>query len=197
MVVMLDDTQKVQRDSFEFITSNFQDSDAGFHPESALFCRGDAQPLQHYFSADIYQRFGTPNSEPNRARLIQQFRDESIAFIVESFRLNQFPVEVRRFWADNYQPYRASVFVAGRRLEGRGGSSSVFEIVAPGEYRWLPTAGPQPITLDGQSLGAGEIIDLASGEHVAGFTEDGPGGILVLALEQPPGLAPLAFYTAN
>jgi hypothetical protein len=51
--------------------------------------------------------------------------------------------------------------------------------------------------LDGQSLGAGEIIDLASGEHVAGFTEDGPGGILVLALEQPPGLAPLAFYTAN
>jgi len=197
MVVMLDDTQKVQRDSFEFITNNFQDSDAGFHPESALFCRGDAQPLQHYFSADIYRRFGTPNSEPNRALLIQQFRDESIAFIVESFRLNQFPVEIRRFWADNYQPYRASVFVAGRRLEGRGGSSSAFEIVAPGEYRWLPTSGAQPITLDGQPLAAGEVVYLASGGHVAGFTEDGPGGILVLALDQPPGLAPLAFYTAN
>jgi hypothetical protein len=196
MAVMLDDTQKVQRDSFDFINSNFQVSDAGFHPESALFCRGDGQPLQHYFSADIYLRFGTPNSEPNRARLIQQFRDEPIVFIVESFRLNQFPVEIRRFWADNYQPYRASVFVAGRRLAGRGGSSSAFELVAPGEYRWLPNTGPQPITLDGQSLDAGEVMYLASGEHVADFPEDVPGGILVLALEEPPGLAPLAFYMA-
>jgi hypothetical protein len=197
MVVMLDDTQRVQRDSFDFIDSNFQAGDAGFHPESALFCRGDGQPLQHYFSADIYRRFGTPGSEPNRDRLIQQFRNEPILFIVESFRLNQFPVEVRRFWADNYQPYRASVFVAGRRLEGRSGSSSVFELVAPGEYRWLPITGPQPITLDGQPLGAGETTYLASGVHVADFPEDVPGGTLVLALEQPPGLAPLAFYSAN
>jgi MFS family permease len=197
MFMMLDDTQKVQRESFDFINSNFQASDAGFQPESALFCRGDGQPLQHYFSADIYRRFGTPDSEPNRARLIQQFRDESIVFIVESFRLNQFPVEIRRFWAENYQPYRASVFVAGRRLEGLSGSSSVFELVAPGEYRWSPITGPQPITLDGQSLGAGEITYLASGEHVVDFPVDVPGGILMLALEQPPGLAPLAFYTAN
>ena len=197
MVTLLNDTQKVQRDSFDFVHSNFHRSDAGFQPESALFCRGDGQPLQHYFSADIYRRFGTPGSEPNRARLIQQFRDEPITFIVESFRLNQFPVEVRRFWADNYQPYRASVFVAGRRLEGRSGSSSFFELVAPGAYRWLPFSGPQPIALDGQILDAGEIIHLASGEHVAGFPEDVPGGILVLALEQPPGPAPLAFYTAD
>jgi len=196
VATLLNDTQKVQRDSFRFIHSNFQLSDAGFQPESALFCRGDAQPLQHYFSADIYRRFGTPGSEPNRARLIQQFRDESILFIVESFRLNQFPVEVRRFWADNYQPYRASVFVAGKRLEGSSGSSSVFELVAPGAYRWLPITGPQSIALDGQTLGAGEVIRLASGEHVIEFPEDVPGGILVLALEEPPGLAPLAFYMA-
>ena len=197
MVAMLNDTQKVQRESFDFINSNFQAGDAGFQPESALFCRGDGQPLQHYFSGDIYRRFGTPGSEPNRARLMQQFRDEPIVFIVESFRLNQFPVEIRRFWADNYQPYRASVFVAGRRLEGRIGSSSVFDLVAPGRYRWLPITGPQAITLDGQPLAAGAIIYLASGEHVADFPEDVPGGILVLALEQPPGLAPLAFYSAN
>lgn len=197
MVGMLNDTQKVQRDSIDFIHRNFQVSDAGFHPESALFCRGHGQPLHHYFSGDIYRIFGTPGSEPNQARLIQQFREEPILFIVESFRLNQFPVAVRRFWADNYQPYRASVFVAGRRLEGHRGSSSTFDLVAPGAYRWLPITGPQPIALDGQLLGAGEIIELASGEHVASFPEDVPGGMLVLALEQPPGLAPLAFYTAN
>jgi len=197
MIIMLQDTQKVQRDSFDFIHSNFRPSDAGFQPESALFCRGEGQPLQHYFSADIYRRLGRPGSEPNRARLIEQFRDEPILFIVESFRLNQFPVEVRRFWADNYQPYRASVFVAGRRLEGRAGSSSEFELVAPGAYRWLPIASAPPIVLDGRRLGAGEVVTLASGPHVADFTDDVPGGILVLALNQPPGRAPLAFYTAN
>jgi hypothetical protein len=73
----------------------------------------------------------------------------------------------------------------------------VFELVAPGAYRWLPISGPQPIALDGHTLGAGEVIRLASGEHVVEFPEDVPGGILVLALEQPPGLAPLAFYPAN
>ncbi len=197
MVIMLQDTQKVQRDSFDFIHSNFRPSDAGFQPESALFCRGEGQPLQHYFSADIYRRLGRPGSEPNRARLIEQFRNEPILFIVESFRLNQFPVEIRRFWADNYQPYRASVFVAGRRLEGRAGSSSEFELVAPGAYRWLPIASAPSIVLDGRRLGAGEVVTLASGPHVADFTDDVPGGILVLALNQPPGRAPLAFYTAN
>ena len=197
MATMLNDTQKVQRDSFDFIDNNFQLSAAGFQPESALFCRGDGQPLQHYFSADIYRRFGTPGSEPNRARLIQQFRDESIAFIVESFRLNQFPLEIRRFWADNYQPYRASVFVAGRRLGGRGGSSREFELVVSGAYRWLPIGAAQPIVLDGRRLGAGEVVHLASGNHVADFPKDVPDGILVLALQEPPGLAPLAFYTAN
>jgi hypothetical protein len=197
MVIMLHDTQKVQRDSFDFVHSNFRPSDAGFQPESALFCRGEGQPLQHYFSADIYRRFGRPGTEPNRARLIEQFRDEPILFIVESFRLNQFPVEIRRFWADNYQPYRASVFVAGKRLEGRGGSSREFELIAPGAYRWLPIAGAESIVLDGQQLDAGEVVQLARGSHVADFTEDVPGGILVLALNQPPGRAPLAFYTAN
>jgi hypothetical protein len=194
MVLMLGDTQRVQRESFDFIHTNFQVGDAGFHPESALFCRGEDQPLYHYFSADIFRNFGTPGSEPNRARLIQQFRDESILFILESFRLSQFPLEVRQFWADNYQPYRASVFVAGRRLGGRSGSSSEFELVAAGAYRWLPIGGPQSIALDGRPLGAGEVVHLASGEHVAEFPQDVPGGILVLALDQPPGPAPLPFY---
>jgi len=48
--------------------------------------------------------------------------------------------------------------------------------------------------VDGQRLGAGEIVQLAPGEHVVDFPEDVEGGILVLALKQPPELAPLAFY---
>ncbi|HXV37374.1 MAG TPA: hypothetical protein VEC18_09500, partial [Myxococcota bacterium] len=153
---MLGDAQKVQRDSLAFIHASFEPTAAGFHPESALFCRGDAQPLNHFFSADIYRRFGRPGSEANRARFIQQFRDERILFILDSFRLNQFPVEIRRFWADNYQPYRAAVYVAGRQLAGERGSSSEFDLVAAGEYRWIPSARPMPIEVNGRRLAPGE-----------------------------------------
>jgi MFS family permease len=194
MIAMLDDTQRVQRDSLEFVHRNFQREDAGFNPESALFCRGEGQPLKHYFSSRIYRNFGVPGSEPNRARLIQEFRDEPILFLVESFRLNQFPVPVRRFWAENYQPYRASVFVAGRQLSGHAGTQSTFELIAPGAYRWLPRSGPQTVVVDGQPLDPGEVMQLEPGEHVAAFSEDVPGGMLVLAVADPPGLAPLSFY---
>jgi hypothetical protein len=196
LLAMLDDAQKVQRDSLAFIHASFEPTAAGFHPESALFCRGEAQPLDHFFSADIYRRFGRPGSEANRARFIEQFRDERILFILDSFRLNQFPIEIRRFWADNYQPYRAAVYVAGRQLAGARGSSSEFELVAAGEYRWIPSAQPRPIELDGQRLAPGETIELAAGAHRADFPEDVQQGMLVLALEQPPELPLLSFYTA-
>jgi hypothetical protein len=194
MIAMLEDTQRIQRDSFEFVHRNFRSDDTGFNPESALFCRGAGQPLGLYFSSRIYRNFGVPGSEPNRARLIQEFRDARIAFLVESFRLNQFPVEIRRFWAENYQPYRASVFVAGRQLSGHAGTESSFELIAPGAYRWLPRTGPQSVVVDGQSLDPGAVVHLDSGEHVAAFAEDVPGGMLVLALAEPPGDAPLSFY---
>jgi hypothetical protein len=194
MVAMLEDTQRVQRDSLEFVHRNFRREETGFNPESALFCRGEGQPLGHYFSSRIYRNFGVPGTESNRARLIQGFRDAQIAFLVESFRLNQFPVEIRRFWAENYQPYRASVFVAGRQLSGRAGTESTFELIAPGAYRWLPRTGPHTVVVDGQSLDPGGVVRLDPGEHVAAFAEDVPGGMLVLALAEPPGEAQQSFY---
>jgi hypothetical protein len=114
--------------------------------------------------------------------------------LVQSFRLNQFPVELRRFWADNYQPYRASVFVAGRRLAGARGETRAFEIVVPGRYRWLPLGGPQPVQIDGQVVGAGATLALDGAEHEVSFLEDASSGLLVLALNDPPGPAPLGFY---
>jgi hypothetical protein len=194
MIALLKNTQSVQRHSLEFVHRNFQDETAGFQPESALFCRGEGQPLPHFFSMAIWENFGREGSEANQQKLIQRFRDEPVLFLVESFRLNQFPVAIRRFWAENYQPYRASVFVAGRQLEGSAGTQSVFELLTPGSYRWLPRTGPQALEVDGRPLGAGEVIHLQSGEHVASFSEDVPSGMLVLALAEPPGLAPLTFY---
>jgi hypothetical protein len=44
--LMLNDTQSVQRESLAFVHRNFTKADAGFHPESALFCRDDLPPLR-------------------------------------------------------------------------------------------------------------------------------------------------------
>jgi hypothetical protein len=191
---LLADTQGVQRESLAFIRRNFASDDAGFHPERAPFCGPSEAPLPLYFSQTIFRDFVGPQSEANLAHLEQRFRGEPIKFLVQSFRLNQFPPALRQFWAENYQPYRASVFVAGRRLEGARGETSGFELLVPGRYRWLPLGAPQRVQIDETLLGAGEIVALAPGPHTAGFVEDGTGGMLVLALTDPPGPAPLPFY---
>jgi hypothetical protein len=196
MLALLEDTQSVQRESFAFVQQNFDVSAPGFHPESGLFCRGDGQPIRHYYSRDIYMNFGRDGTEANRQKLIAKFHDEQIQFVLHSFRLNQFPVEVRRFWSDNYQPYRASVFVAGRRLAAGAGHGLEldFELVAPGEYRWLPRDGPRAIAIDGRPIAAGDVLRLEAGPHHARFPRPDSDGMLVLAMQEPPGTAPLSFY---
>ena len=126
--------------------------------------------------------------------LESRFRQRPVTFMVQSFRLNQFPIELRRFWAEHYQPYRASVFVAGRKLEGARGETGDLALIVPGRYRWLPLAGPQPLTIEGRLVPPGGILALERGSHTVRFVEDVPGGILVLALEEPPGAAPVRFY---
>jgi len=193
--VLLRDTQAVQRESLTFVRRNFAPDQAGFHPESGLFC-GTEQPFGSWMSYKIYEVFGGERSQENAQALLTRFREVPLHYLVQSFRLNQFPVELRRFWADNYQPYRASVFVAGRRLEGAPGEMSRFEIVVPGRYRWLPFTGPQSVAIDGRIVEAGATLTLDPAEHRASFPERVPGGLLVLAVNDPPGPAPLSFYKA-
>jgi hypothetical protein len=195
--LLLRDTQSVQRESLAFVHRHFARGDAGFHPESALFCQAGTQPIGTLLSQKIYKRFAGAGREANTARMLRSFREIPIKFLVHSFRLNQFPVELRRFWAENYQPYRASVFVAGRRLAGRRGGEAAFEVIVPGRYRWIPRGGPHPVAVGASTLRAGEVVELAAGAHVARFVADVPDGILVLALDEPPGPAPLAFYAGG
>ncbi|HEY5658043.1 MAG TPA: hypothetical protein VIY27_09660 [Myxococcota bacterium] len=190
---LLLDTQAVQRESLTFVHRNFSPSQAGFQPERALFC-GASQPFGGWMSFNIYEHFGGEQREANTRSLLARFREEPLHYLVQSFRLNQFPVELRRFWADNYQPYRASVFVAGRRLAGARGEARTFDIVVPGLYRWLPVGNPLPVRIDGRVIEAAATLALGRGEHEASFLEDTSSGLLVLALNDPPGPAPLAFY---
>lgn len=192
--LLLKDTQAVQRESLAFVHRNFARDDVGFHPESALFCQAGVQPIRTHFSHRIYQRFGGPDRARHSARMMRTFRERPVKFIVQSFRLNQFPAELRGFWAANYQPYRAAVFVAGRHLAGARGADDAFEVLVPGRYRWLPSTGPQPLAIDGTLLAAGASVDLDRGDYLAHFVEDVPGGMLVLAVDEPPGAAPQEFY---
>lgn len=194
LVGQLNDSQAVQRESLAFVHRNFSADAAGFQPESSLFCQAGAQPLPTYFSQHIYRAFESPKRARNIDRLLARFRDVPVEFLVQSFRLNQFPPEVRRFWDENYQPYRASVFVAGRRLSGARGARNEFELLVPGRYRWLPLGGRQPVAIEGRVVAPGETLALARGRHEARFLEDVPRGLLLLALNEPPGEAPLAFY---
>jgi len=194
---LLRDTQSVQRESLAFVHRHFAPTDEGFHPESALFCQAGRQTIRTHFSQKIHARFAGPQRPQNIARMLRTFRETPIKFVVESFRLNQFPVELRRFWAENYQPYRASVFVAGRRLSGARGEHAEIEIVVPGRYRWIPRGGPHALGLADRTLRAGEVVELAAGPQPVRFVEDVADGLLVLALDEPPAEAPLAFYAWN
>ena len=193
-VARLSDSQAVQRESLAFVHRNFSAETAGFHPENGLFCQQGAQPLPTFFSQHIYERFAGPNRARHTHRLLETFRETPIAFLVQSFRLNQFPPDVRQFWHDNYQPYRASVFVAGRRLSGARGESADFDLLVPGRYRWLPVDGASPLAIEERVLAPGESVILEPGPHTARFVEEVPDGLLILALNDPPGEAPILFY---
>jgi hypothetical protein len=188
------DSQSTQRESLAFIHRNFAATDAGFHPEHGPFCRREADPIPLYFSQVIFRHFAGETREIHTRRLLQDLRRRPVKFVLQSFRLNQFPVEVRRFLADNYQPYRASVFVAGRQLAGSRGERRDFELIVPGRYRWLPRGGPHPVRIGARTLSPGEVAEFDAGLYTAEFVEDVPGGMLVLAVNDPPAKAPLSFY---
>lgn len=190
-LTLLEDTQQVQRESLRFVDRNFRPEDPGFHPESGVFC--GVQPMGTWLSQSIYKHLG-PGAEDNIPRVIERFERAEIHYLVQSFRLNQFPLPIRRFFAEHYQPYRASVFVAGRQLAGTPGETQEFDLLIPGVYRWLPFEGPHKVRIDGHELLPGATLALDTSPHRAQFDEPVPGGALVLALREPPGLAPLPFY---
>ena len=69
-----------------------------------------------------------------------------------------------------------------------------FDLVLPGVYRWLPYESPHTVRIDGQQIEPGATLVLDATVHRADFDTPGVSGALVLALREPPGPAPRAFY---
>jgi hypothetical protein len=196
MGVMLEDSQRVQRESLAFTHRNFERVDGGFHPEGALFCRDEPHRFPNYFSRAINASFGPASlCESCTWDFINRFEGEQVKFLLESFRLHQFPPLVRSFWLDHYVPYHGSVLVAGRRFGGGQARESLeFSLVVDGEYLWLPALGEGEIAIDGVSLARGGRIRLARGLHTASFAGPAPEGLLVLAMSEAPGRGLEPFY---
>jgi hypothetical protein len=189
---LLRDTQTVQADSLSFVHRNFAPAHGGFQPEGAVFC-APPQPLGIWFSQTLFRRFEGPHREHQIAWIKQHFRTRPIHYLVESFRLNQFPLELRRFFSEHYQPYRDSVFVAGRTMRGGPDEPLAFELLVEGPYRWLPRGSASQLRVDGMLLAPGAIAQLPAGAHEARF-ETGGEGLLVLSLRDAPAPSPLSFY---
>jgi len=171
-----------------FVARNFAPRDQGFQPESALFCRPDPAPFPTFFTQDIAAAFHRADGPERTARFIQEFRTRPITFLVSSFRLQQFPAEVRRFWSLHYVPYRDNVFVPGRELEGEEGTEVSLEILVAGRYRWWPAlvAGADDVTVDGTPVAPHADLFLEAGPHTARMRRQ-THGWLTLALHDPPG----------
>lgn len=180
---MLGDTQAVQRDTFAFIARNFEMTARGFNADGGLFCRRDPQPFPVYLREHVERTFAGADGDRQADLFLAEFRARPVAFLIEDFLLDPFPARIRQFWSTHYVPYHGPVAVAGRRLGGPAGTRVEVNIIVAGDYRW---SGPGPISIDGTRLDAGATIRLSTGGRETTLIHDTPGGVLTLALPDPP-----------
>lgn len=182
---MLDDSQAPQRDTMRLVLESGLRDRRGYSVEGALFCASDPDPMPVLFSQGIWQKF---KDKPQAAsEFIGEFRSRPIAYIVESYRMNQFPAEVRTFFAEHYVWHEKALLVVGVDvLPARGAIDA--DIIVAGSYRWVP--GPESpeasIQVDSQTLRPLEARHLDVGTHSIRPGEGTTGGRLILADLPPP-----------
>ncbi len=194
--VLLKDSQRGQRESLAFIERNFARDQEGFHPERALFCRDAKDPFPVMFSQTIAAHYWGPEREVNGSRLIGEFRERPVAFLLDSFRLRQFPPEIQEFWVSGYRPYYESVLIPAVQLRGRPGEEDSVSILVPGKYRLRHDgeAGNPYLRLDGTSLLARDTIELVAGSYRIEYLREVDRAELLFAVTDPPKPAAHPFY---
>jgi hypothetical protein len=185
---LLRDTQAPQRETFALVERNFAAKAVGFHPEGALFCR-DTPQLGIFFSHNIAARFHHDQDDQQAKKLLGRFRKLPVEFMIASYRLNQFPLMLKRFWSTRYVQYRAALFVPGASVRGEPGTIWKVELLSPGRYAWLVPPGHPParIQIGGQVLRPGETIEVEAGTHRLQILDALKAGTLLRTLKDPPG----------
>jgi hypothetical protein len=177
---MLQDTQREQRDTLRIVYDSPLRNRRGYQVEGALLCMRDPDPMPIMFSPMIYQRFfGTPQGMQNRADWIEEFRSRPIAYMVDSYRLSQFPDEIRDFWSKHYIWYARSLYIAGYDIA----QPRDVDIIVPGRYRWDadPTSPAALLQLGNAVLKPDEEINLPKGSLPAHAIGERARGQLILA----------------
>lgn len=187
-VEMLSDTQREQRETLRLVYDSPLKDRRGYHVEGALLCMRDPDPLPTMFSPGIWQRFyGSPQAMQNRTAWIEEFRSRPVAYIVESYRLAQFPPELRTFFARHYIWYARSLYIAGYNVISGTGPREV-DVIVPGRYRWDAdvTSPRATLTIGETILRSGDTIPLGVGTYTAQVPEtDGRGQLILDDLPRP------------
>ena len=184
-IEMLGDTQHEQRDTMRLIRETSLRNRRGYNVEGALFCAGDPDPIPTMFSQQIWRRF--KDSPQEELKFIEEFRDRPIAYLVESYRMNQFPPAIRTFIDGHYVWYEHGLFVAGFPIGPARGRFNADVIVA-GNYRWAPSrpqdAGAIKVGLT--EVAPFESIYLAVGSYpVESLTQASIGSLMLADLPAP------------
>jgi hypothetical protein len=114
---------------------------------------------------------------------IADFRDRPIAYVVESYRLSEFPDPIRKFIDEHYVWYARSLFLAGFLLDLERWTHEV-DVIAPGPYRWVPSPAHRGVSIQigSEVLQPLNMIHLDRGIHeVATLEGQTARGSLMLA----------------
>lgn len=181
---MLSETQREQRETLRLAYELNLRNRRGYQVEGALFCSSDPDPIPTMFSQDIARHFRmSPKSAEHIADFISEFRSRPIAYLVESYRLRQFPEEIHRFFANHYVWYGKSLYLAGFRLDLSADEPRFVDVIVPGLYRWTPDTAfrTKPLVLNGQALAPLGELWLAVGQHTVLVRDRPVVGSLILA----------------
>jgi uncharacterized metal-binding protein len=176
--------QQHQRTSLDWVEHTFPPEASGYHDLGAFACRSDPFPVR--FGEHHVVDYGPDRREQSIQALISEFRRRPVHFMIEPFD-REFPDELREFWSTRYVRYHGTIHVPGRTIRGGPGWMGSFEVIVPGEYVWRADPGEAgPLEVDGLLLDPGALVVFPEpGEHSIRLPVGG-GGMLVLALDEPP-----------
>jgi hypothetical protein len=191
-VAMTVDRQRHQRASLEWVERTFPPDASGFNDWAAFACR------EYSFRARFFPRlredFGGARRAGSIREIVDEFRDRPVAFMIPPVS-PWYPAELREFWGSRYVHYRGAVHVPGRHVRGGPGWAGAFDVLVPGDYRWLPEAeAAGPLEVVGRRVEAGHTVLLDEPRVYALRLPEGGAGLLVLALPDPPAPDPTPFF---
>jgi hypothetical protein len=191
------DAQATQRDTLRFVATNFEASERGFAPFGEFGCRGDPDPFPARFFQSVYFTFVVADGTETVEQMIEAFRTRPVAFMLEPPGHHPYPFELLHFWETRYVRYHGQVRIPGRQLRGGPDWTDTFEVLVPGQYRWIPEAGRDELLLvDGERVAPGELIELPDVGFVTLELPEGGIGMLARAVADPPDLHDEPFFRA-